>query len=719
MFFFLAVTMSALLGNFRAGLLAIALSFIAVGTWIMVPIGLFQLTPDQIFQLIGFAIVATLISALAYTVKRAHQSVYEQTEWLRITLASIGDAVIATDLQGNVVWMNAVAASLTGWSIEQATALPLSKVFNIVNEQTRLPVANPVERVLGEGRVVGLANHTLLIAQDGTERPIDDSASPIRDAQGRIIGAVLIFHDISERRERERMLQAAEERLRLALNAGHIVAWEWDVAHDKIWTTDNFADIYGVPPIQLTSEGVQLLHPDDFAHHQATVQSATAQGGYHLEFRIIRPDDGRIVWIEEWGFAVPGEADQPLKYIVGVSIDITERKIADEKIGRLNAELAQRVQELQAVFDLVLVGIAVAYDPSCEVIVRNQMLAEWLGVPKGSGPSKSSPVAATLPFRMLRNGEEIPPDSLPMQRAIAEGRSVINEEVELARHDGFQVTVLVSATPIYDEEGHVSGCVCIYTDITERKAAETLLRNLNLTLERRVAERTAELELMNRELVEFTTVVSHDLRSPLRAINMLSNWIGEEAGDVLAAGSKAHLAKIQQRVRRMDALLNDLVAYTRAGRVHYQIERIDAALLVRDVMNLLDVPPGFTVTMIEPMPHLTAERVPLETVLRNLIGNAIKHHHQVERGHVIISARDLEGMVEFTVTDDGPGIASEYQERIFRVFQTLRPRDQVEGSGMGLAIVKRLVEGRGGTIEVKSLAGNGCTFTFTWPKQST
>lgn len=310
----------------------------------------------------------------------------------------------------------------------------------------------------------------------------------------------------------------------------------------------------------------------------------------------------------------------------------------------------------------------------------------------------------------------MPPDELPMQRAIATGKSVVSEELEVVRGDGQRMTVVVSATPTFDDNGCVSGCVGIFTDISKRKAAEQALHQLNLTLEERVAERTAELEQINRELVEFTNVVSHDLRSPLRAITMLADWVSEESASLLPARSKEHLSKMRQRIQRMEKLLNDLVAYTRAGRVHYGKELVDTSVLVRDICQLFDAPPNFRTEVIEPMPCFVTERVPLETVLRNLIGNAFKHHPEPERGRVVISARDLGSQFEFSVVDNGAGIRSEYHERIFGVFQTLRPRDEVEGSGMGLAIAKRLVEGRGGRITVESSPDHGSTFKFTWPK---
>jgi signal transduction histidine kinase len=165
----------------------------------------------------------------------------------------------------------------------------------------------------------------------------------------------------------------------------------------------------------------------------------------------------------------------------------------------------------------------------------------------------------------------------------------------------------------------------------------------------------------------------------------------------------------------MDGLLNDLLAYSRAGRQRHSPEVVDTGVLVRNTVNLLSAPPGFLVHMAGDMPTLRTERVPLETVLRNLITNAIKHHHCPHEGRLYIGAQAQAEWVEFVVADNGPGIDPAFHERIFQVFQTLLPRDQVEGSGMGLAIVKKLVESRGGGITVESSRGQGATFRFTWP----
>ena len=296
-----------------------------------------------------------------------------------------------------------------------------------------------------------------------------------------------------------------------------------------------------------------------------------------------------------------------------------------------------------------------------------------------------------------------------------------------------------TAAPIRGEEGRTVGYVVVNRDMTARKHYEQELEELNTSLEQRVRERTAELERSNRELDQFAYVASHDLKAPLRAIALLAEWITEDAAPLLPAASLAHLAKLNGRVHRLDKLLSDLLDYSRAGRVSSDPEQVDTRQLVQSIVDFLNPPPGFTIVVGDSLPALYTERVPLETVFRNLIQNAIKHHDHPERGCVWIMAAEVlpedgagqdseQGsahgpehgpergpVVEFAVTDDGPGIDPEYHERIFKLFQTLQPRDLVEGSGMGLSVVKKTVESRGGAVRLVSQAGAGATFYVTWP----
>jgi PAS domain S-box-containing protein len=273
-----------------------------------------------------------------------------------------------------------------------------------------------------------------------------------------------------------------------------------------------------------------------------------------------------------------------------------------------------------------------------------------------------------------------------------------------------------TATPIRSDGGGTAGYVVINRDMTARKRYEKELEQLNASLEQRVHERTAELERSNQELDQFAYVASHDLKAPLRAIALLAEWITEDAAPVLSAQSLEHLNKLHGRVRRMEKLLNDLLDYSRAGRIRQEPELVDTGLLVKGIVDLLDLPGGFHVMQPAAMPLLHTERVPLETVFRNLIQNACKHHNRPEHGCVAIRVEERRDEVLFGVADDGPGISPEYHDRVFKLFHTLRPRDQIEASGMGLSVVKKTVEGVGGRIWVDSAEGRGAVFWFTWPR---
>lgn len=228
----------------------------------------------------------------------------------------------------------------------------------------------------------------------------------------------------------------------------------------------------------------------------------------------------------------------------------------------------------------------------------------------------------------------------------------------------------------------------------------------------------AELRRSNSELEQFAYVASHDLKAPLRGVSNLASWIEQDLEDAMGSESKNHMALLHSRVKRMETLLEDLLQYSRVGREETEVRSVDLNKLVPDVFRLVAPPDEFRLTILEPLPSFVTASAPLEKVFRNLIGNAVKHH-DFEGGTIEVGVRDLGPDYEFLVRDDGPGIQMQFQERIFAMFQTLKSRDEVEGSGMGLAIVKKSVESLGCAIVVDSnpAAVRGTTFRFSWPKR--
>jgi len=268
---------------------------------------------------------------------------------LQTTIASIGDAVIATDSFAKITFLNAIAERLTGWKQEEAAGQPLDRVFQIVNEHTRATVENPATKVLREGTVAGLANHTLLIARDGSQHPIDDSGAPIRNAYGDTVGVVLVFRDIGERRATEKALAEGEERLRLAVEAGEIGIWDWDVVNNRITWSERLYALHGVEPGRFagTREDFDLLvHPDDRAFLQGSIQQSLQEHAPHrMEFRVVHPD-GSIRWLATSALAHYGESGKPIR-MLGAVTDITDTKQAEQQLRLLNETLRRTNQDLQ------------------------------------------------------------------------------------------------------------------------------------------------------------------------------------------------------------------------------------------------------------------------------------------------------------------------------------------------------------------------------------
>lgn len=270
-------------------------------------------------------------------------------------------------------------------------------------------------------------------------------------------------------------------------------------------------------------------------------------------------------------------------------------------------------------------------------------------------------------------------------------------------------------TPLTNADGTTSK-LTIFRDIMNRKRWE-VERSMEERLRLQLLE---ELERSNNELKDFAYIVSHDLKAPLRAITSLAEWLAADYGDKLDDSGREQLELLKNRTRRMHNLIESILTYSRIGRSREEKEEVDLNTLVSEVIALIDPPEDMVIEVVGELPTILFERTRMEQIFQNLLGNAALYMDKPE-GRITISCTgdDGDSNWKFSVADNGPGIDEKYYKKIFQIFQTLRPRDEVESTGVGLTIVRKIVRMHGGEIAVESKLGEGSIFHFTIPKDST
>lgn len=267
------------------------------------------------------------------------------------------------------------------------------------------------------------------------------------------------------------------------------------------------------------------------------------------------------------------------------------------------------------------------------------------------------------------------------------------------------------------EVGTVCGFLQKHRRLMESEAALKAEVRERERAEERIRKQLQHLEAVNYELDHFAHMISHDLKAPVRAIRNLCEWIEEDGDGRLPPAIDDYVKTMRQKVRQLGNMIDGMLRYSRA--VHEEpdalMEELDLADMVREIREMIPTPEGFRIEAAEPMPRLVADRSAVMRVLTNLVANAVKHHDR-STGRVTVSARDVDEWVEVSVEDDGPGIAPALHDRVFVLFQTLAGQDdENRGSGIGLAVVRKIVENQGGSVALESAPGEGATFRFTWP----
>ncbi len=629
------------------------------------------------------------VTASKTDLEQTQASLRESEQRWATTLASIGDAVIATDTSGKIVFMNGEAEKLTGWTLSEALEKPVKTIFNIINEQSRSEVENPIDKVLREGMVVGLANHTVIIQKNGAEVPIDDSGAPIKDKDGKTTGVVLIFRDISERKKSEDALNKLNEELEervlirtkdvsnerqrlynvLETLPAYVVLLDKDYHvpfANKVFR-ERFGESFGRPCYDF------LFNRDSPCENCETFKVLKTNGPHHWEWT---GPDKRDYDIYDFPFV---EADGST-LILEMGIDITERKKAEAAVQSERKRLFDVLETLPPMICLL--------SPDYHVVFANRSFREKFGESNGRHCydycfGKTEPCDFCESYEVLKTGK---PHHWEVKGA--DGSVIDAYDFPFTDVDGSKLILEMDI------------------DITARKKAEAEAEAATKKL--KDSERLAAIGAT-------AGMVGHDIRNPLQAIAgdvyLLKEELKAMPDREEKSSAEESLEGIEKNVDYINKIVADLQDYARPLNPRAQETNIKS--LFNEILAKNGMPKNIKVTVKvdDKAEKIMADPDYLKRIAANLTLNAIQAMPNGGKLTIHTFVEEQTNDVLITVKDTGVGIPEDIKPKLFTPMMTTKSK----GQGFGLAVVKRMTEGLGGTVAFESTTGKGTTFIIRLP----
>ena len=667
--------------------------------------------------------------------RRAEEKLRFQARLLDV----IGQAVIATDVQGNIIYWNRAAETLYGWAEEEVMGRP---IVEVTPSEDLVDRAEEIMSALMAGR--SWSGELKVRHKDGTTFPAIVTDTPVYDEQGTLAAIIGVSTDISELKNTEE-LRRSEASLAEAQRIAHLGTWEWNLATGEVRWSDETYRIFGFEQQEFspTLETVEeIFHQDDRHLFRALIDDATRKDeAYDFEHRIVRPD-GEVRWVNRRAEVVRGEEGESLR-LFGTVHDITDRK-------RVERELIEGARQAALGED---VGTALNESGNLRIILRRcaEAIVRHLGaafariwtlnevenvleLQASAGVYTNLEGAHSLvPVGTFKIGL-IAQERLPYLTNDVAGDPRIHNK-EWARREGM---VAFAGYPLIVEDRLV-GVLAMFAK--ERLAEATLNALASVAsriaqgIERKRAEESlrayaTRLNRSNRELQDFAYVASHDLQEPLRKVRTFGDRLNAKYAEALGEQGRDYLKRMEGATVRMQDLIDDLLELSRVTTNAQPFTPVDLNEVARDVVFDLEARIEQIGGRVEVsgLPTVKADRLQMRQLLQNLISNALKFHREEEVPVVkvyseLLQEREEEGSgrtadrraYQIFVEDNGIGFDEKHLERVLAPFQRLHGRDAYEGTGMGMAICRKVVERHNGDITAKSTLGRGATFIVTLP----
>jgi PAS domain S-box-containing protein len=638
--------------------------------------------------------LGTAVDKVVSERERFARNVEESRRLLQTTLASIGDAVIVTDEAGAIRFMNPVAEKLTGWKVEEATHRPLGEVFQVAGEQSRTPAENPFLMVKRGGTTrIATSEDSVLLARERGDIPIEDSAAPIRDPRGEVLGVVLVFRDVTARRIAERELERWK-RFFAGAGFGMFVMDPKTGAIVDLNTT--FAAMHGYSVDELRGKPVAMLAaPEAREEFVSDLRMASDQGRHTFEHRHVRRDGTEFPSLIDVTAFHHGKDE----YWAGYCSDITERKQFEDALR----ESEERFRTLAS----ALPQLIFSTDAAGRFEYVNPAWIAYTGWKAGAYPED--------PWSGLLHPEDRAEFLERWNYSLASG-NIFECQARMRRaSDGGYRWFLCRGGVVRGRSGGIVRWLGGCTDVQQQVESATQLKLANDALQR-----------SNADLEQFAYAASHDLQEPLRMISIYSQLLKEEFAGELDSRAESYIDFAVGGAQRMSKLLKALLDYSRVdNEASAWPRRTDAnAAVAAALLNLETIVRDTHADICAgPLPMVRVPEIHLTQLFQNLIGNALKYRKDSyppgETVRVRIEAVSQgAGQWLFSVRDNGIGVEPEFLTHIFGVFKRLHGAN-VEGTGIGLALCQRIVERAGGRIWAESQAGQGATFFFTLTEADT
>lgn len=649
----------------------------------------------------------------------------EYHEEFKTILYSIGDGVITTDTTGRVKKINQTAENLTGWNETEAVGKSIADVFNIINEDSRKEVKNPVMRVLEEGVIVGLANHTLLISKDGKETPIADSGAPIRNETGEIEGTVLVFRDKTEEYIAEKAMRHSEKRLQRAEIVSKFGYFEINFNTKTVIASEGAKKIYGVSGFSSSLNDIQNIVLPEYREKldNALRLIIEKEKPYDEEYKVKNIKTGKIVDVFSHG-----DYDKTNGIMFGIIQDITERK-------KIQEELSISEERYRLLFKLS--PEAVVVHSNGKFVFANPAAAALFGF------SSSDELIGRKILDFV--DEEAQETIVRRIKEQAEGIQVPKIEEKFVKRDGTKINAEVISAPFLFHDQFFS--IAILSDITERKKTERELEQYKNHLEELVESRTEEIDIINKELSteiekkreterllqeslekekglstlksRFISTASHEFRTPLAAVLSSTEMIQRYSKTWSEEKFSQHLERIKNSVDYLTKLMDDVLMLSRAdaGKIKFNPQPVDLYQICLRIIDEMQIDTSKSHEFIfnyHPEQKIFAlDSNQINVILQNLISNAFKYSPNGGKIELIVSSCD--NTVQFSIKDEGIGIPEKELPELFQSFHRATNSISIKGTGLGLSIVKNAVELLKGNISVKSEIDKGSTFVVNIP----